>query len=326
MLKIKIITQNLDEIDKGRCISIDVRLNPPEAMGIIIPCLCETGTNEPIPERVQKLLDKAAYSMNTWTKLCFIGKTEFLAYSTSSCQGKFSKQPKHTDPTAPGNTEAKTLAPPDKISSKYNSRSSTVEQRNLQTKKESEIKSKQTKEEKEAVIVEKLREKIQVLESEKQSLKQMNAEIKATRKVEVDTAVAKAESKTDSKIDRISKQLDLTQQSLVKANMKVQDLSCENTELKTKKKELDSKLLSSAQRSTGNILTTPVATESKPTSTLPQKLPTPSSIAEEYKLLTTVVQDTETAIAIKRIRAENTIALAKMDEAKLLEVSQNSYL
>ena len=78
MLKIKIITQNLDEIDKGRCISIDVRLNPPEAMGIIISCLCETGTNEPIPERVQKLLDKAAYSMNTWTKLCFIGKTEFI--------------------------------------------------------------------------------------------------------------------------------------------------------------------------------------------------------------------------------------------------------
>jgi hypothetical protein len=130
--------------------------------------------------------------------------------------------------------------------------------------------------------------------------------------------VSKAESKTGSKVDQLSKQLDSVQQNLVKATSKIQDLSNENADLKSKKRDLDSKL-ANALTSKKNIMSTPAVADSKPAST-PPKLPTPASIASEYKALSSVVQETETTIAINRIQAENKIALAKLEEDKKLEV------
>ncbi len=318
----------LEEIDKGRCISLDVRLNPPEALGTILPCLRETGTEGPDPEKLQKLFDKAAYSMKLWTTLCFVSKAEFIAYDPSKQQGKFGNQPPSSNHSGPAGGASNVIPqislPSVPASGRYNSRQKTVEQRQEQTRKsENQPKEqlKESKENKELTYISKLKDKIQVLEDEKRSLKQQHSELKSTRKVEIDSAVAKAESKNSSKTDQLLKQLDAAQQNLSKSSSKINELSVENAELKIKKREYDSKLAAlGKQRSAGNLPATPVVVAESKSVSATSKLPTPASVADEYKSYVNVIQKTETEIAIGRIKAESEIALAKMDEDKKLQV------
>jgi len=51
---------------------------------------------------------------------------------------------------------------------------------------------------------------------------------------------------------------------------------------------------------------------------------TPGNIAEEYKSLVKVIQGTETFIAIDKIQAEGSIALARLEEEKKVKVSEDN--
>ena len=180
-------------------------------MGTILPCLLETDSEATDTKKLQKLLDKAAYSLQMWTKLSFISKAEFLAYTPSFSQGKFVKVviPTVSGASSEGSSGTNTSGLLDnKTGRAYYSRSSTVEQRNQQTQKEGvEKRPKQAKEEKEAKQLGEMKDKIQALEAEKHSLKKLNNEIKAARQAEIDSAVSKAEAKNGSKVDQLSKQL-----------------------------------------------------------------------------------------------------------------------
>ena len=70
-------------------------------------------------------------------------------------------------------------------------------------------------------------------------------------------------------------------------------------------------------------ITTATPPANKNISTATSQLPTyytPQNIAEEYKSLAKVIQGTETTIAIDKIHAEGTIALARLEEEKKLKV------
>ena len=309
----------LEEIDKGRCISIDVRLNPPEAIGTTLPCLRDTGTEEIDTKKLKKLLDKAAYSMRMWTTLCSaISKAEFIKYNPS-CPHTINTN--HAGLNVEVSSGAPKAWPPLVPASggRYNSRQVTVQQRQEQIKKSDNQKPVQ-KEDKELKTLDKLREKVQVLEGDKRNLKQINSELKASRKMEVDDAVAKEKIKATNKTDQLVKQLDATQQNLAKTSSKLNDLSIENADLKAKKREYESKRSAFAtHKSAENPLATPSVADRKTASETP-KLPTPASIAEEYKSIVSIVNKTETEIAISRIQSENCVALAKMEEDKKREV------
>ena len=117
----------------------------------------------------------------------------------------------------------------------------------------------------------------------------------------------------DTVKQQMSKQLDASQQNLVAANSKIQSLVNENNQLKN-----------SASKATIGIHKHAAAiTTSTPAVDRISQLPTyhtPQNIAEEYKSLAKIIQGTETTIAIDKIHAEGSIALARLEADKKIKV------
>jgi hypothetical protein len=255
-----------------------------------------------------------AYTLKMWTKISFISKEEFLAYKPGSThQGKFGRT-KSTDGTSLIATAVKEQ---EGLIIKYNSRQSTVEKRGLM-QIENDLKQDKgaqgSKDDKDAKAIQKLKDQLQTAKDEKAALKKINSDMKAARKAEIDSAVSRAELKADSKIDSLSKQLDVTQKNLLKANGKIKSLE-----------ESASKVVSYSSftsRPTDNRMKTPVLVEEKkaaPDSTA-TNIRTPAIIASEYKDLATLVGSTNAAIEINRIETEASIQLAKLGQNAKLEV------
>jgi hypothetical protein len=291
------------------CISIDVRLNPPDNIGTILPCLREDGNEEVDTKKLQRLLDKAAYSLKLWTTISFISKAEFLAHKPLQMDNQLSKT-KRIERSSTSNAQATTAKVSHDIGSRYNARASTMVQRNEQKQKVVNSNSKESVNEKAAKNLAKLKGEIQ-------TLKQINQNLKSKRKVEVDAAVAKAASKITNKFDLLTTELETTTKNLSKANNKISDLSAENSELVKAKNKLvnDSKLATpGSQKLGGNIIAASAIAETKPASG------TPKNIADEYKAFASIVRDTDAAIEIGKIQAEGSIVLAKMEEDQKRQV------
>jgi hypothetical protein len=276
--------------------------------------------------------------MRVWSTLSFISRADFIAYkgsttrnsylwgsssaeATENCESKeLSSEPEARTSSA---LQPNLLAPPvtDDGGHRYNARNSTRE-KTLETQAKQQQKSKgqkESKESKDAKAAEVLREKLRVLEEEKKLLKSTNSSLKSTRKVEidaaVDAAVKKAVTKQELANNQLLKQLDQTQQNLVAANSKIQNLVSENSQLKTAPKattvtQKSAAAITTVTSAANNIISTPTATTQLPT------YYTPQNIAEEYKSLAKVIQGTETTIAIDKIQAEGSIALARLEEEK----------
>ena len=162
------------------CISIDVRLNPPDNIGTILPCLREDGNEEVDTKKLQRRLDKAAYSLKLWTTISFISKAEFLAHKPLQMGNQLSKT-KRIERSSTSNAQATTAKVSHHIGSRYNARASTMVQRNEQKQKVVNS-NKESEDEKAAKNLAKLKGEIQ-------TLKQINQNLKSKRKVEVDVAM-----------------------------------------------------------------------------------------------------------------------------------------
>ena len=138
--------------------------------------------------------------MRLWSKLCFISKADFIAYSGSTRNNNLFESPYAgrtedcttkeltSDPEAHSTSalQSKLSAPPivDGKGHKYNSRNSTREKTYEQQAKEQQ-KSKEpkdSKDSKDAKAFDALLQKMRVLEEEKKALKLANNTLKSEKK------------------------------------------------------------------------------------------------------------------------------------------------
>ena len=259
------------------------------------------------------LFERIALTLQVWTEICFLTRSEFIAYRPP--RGESIINPQHnvdanftaSSKSAPSfnaltTTVTNTPAPPPVNNTpappKYNSRTSTVEQRSAHSDNKSE-----KKEDKEAKLLSNLKSKVVTLELENKELKASQKKKLEEIKVKVDEAKVKAESKFEEREVKTNQKLVATESKLQNANSKIEELT----------KEIKASTAKFAAQSQQVVKSVPaVATNSAAIDA--------SVIASEYLKLTSVIQNTETQIISSRLKAETSIALLREDESQKLKV------
>jgi hypothetical protein len=262
------------------------------------------------------LFQRIAFSLEIWTKICFITRSEFIAYKPPRGESVIlpphkagAKSTANSKTTSSSNIQTTPQtnnipAPP-----KYNSRSSTVEKRAEYADNKSESKG-----DKEAKAISNLKGKIVTLEQENKELRASQKKKLDEIKIKSDDAKVRAESKFEEKETKLNQKIELTESKLQNATSKIEELTKEL-------KMASSKSIAHSQQAPKpgpqqapkpGPVTPAVATNSAVTDA--------GTIASEYLKLTSVIQNTEKEIISNRLKTETTIALLREDEAQKLKV------
>ena len=320
-----------------RCLDIDIRLKAPDGYGEILPCLRNDDGDEADMAKLIVLFQRIAFSLQIWTQISFITRSEFIAYrpprvESSGTTPQLEVVAEYTDSSkstprynaqttavssipeslsvnntpgplqvnnTPGPLQVNRTPAPLSVDNTPAPPKYNSRSSTIGRRQEYSDSKSESKEDKEAKIVSNLKSKVVALELENKELKASQKKKLEEIKTKTEEAKAKTEQKFEEKEIKTNQKLEVAESKLQYANSKIEELT----------KEIKVTAAKSAQIPK---LAPAIATNSAGTEA--------SAIASEYLKLTSVIQNTETQIISNRLKAETSIALLREEETQKLKV------